>query len=150
MIKIPREISDKAFKEKLRPGAVLKCRDFEFSDGSKRDKYLVFITFGEKEDIVYFFMTTTNVERYNDKPWLKPHVIIIPKNTVPYLSDETVVQCDTLRDDVTAEKLKRRYSEGKVEIYDRLPPPVIADLENTVRNSKFLSSAEKTIVLGAL
>jgi len=134
MVKIPRKLADKAFIEKVRPGTVLRFPGFVFSNGSTRDKYLIYITH-DAGGAAYYFLTTTNVARYQSKPWLIPYVVTVPAGTVTYFNEDTVIQCDRLRYDLTLTKLKERYAEGKLLIAGPLPAAVIEDIKAVVFSS---------------
>lgn len=52
---LPDHVKAEAFERNFIPGAIFLCEDFEFDDGSTRDKFLIVLSRPDSEGKVRFF-----------------------------------------------------------------------------------------------
>lgn len=92
----PEGIAVEAFERNLVPGAVFLCENFQFDDGSTRDKYLVILSRVDSHGSVRFFLATSQVENLRNNPILALDCLFIPADAVECFVKDTAINTRTV------------------------------------------------------
>lgn len=146
MIDVPESISDDIFDKELKRGTVIRTQ-YQFHDGSKRNKYLIVLNHNVSGPTIIFVFTTSRTEFYKKYPQFNPDILTLPTGTIPFFVKETIIDCRQVHK-LSRDQLKRNFQGGLLQFVGELAFNYLAQIDQIVQGSRFISSNDKKYILG--
>ena len=150
MVDLPRELTDEALDELLVPGRVFLFKSFP---GRKEVKPKIFVVLsppGPKGG-VYYTLTTTQHQFYDNHPDMAAEIVRIPRGTHGFLSDpeNSIIQCH-FATMFKVERLRELYNVHEFVRLGELSEDVLKSVLESIVNSKLLPIKYKTDISQAI
>ena len=146
MIDVPADISDNIFDRELKRGTVIRTQ-YQFPDGSTRNKYLIVLNHNISGPTIIFVFTTSRTEFYKKYPQFNPDILTLPVGAVSFFIKETVIDCRQVHK-LSRDQLKRNFQEGLLQFAGELSANHLTRVDQIIRKSRFISSDDKKHILG--
>ncbi len=91
MIQIPDELSRDNFKGLFVRGGLFHCRNFNFADGTTRDKFILVLNGCNPSGRSYFFLPTSKVDKYEGNMLYQDGLFVFSGDSVSTFSEKTAV-----------------------------------------------------------
>ena len=88
MIDVPAGISDDIFDRELKRGTVIRTQ-YQFPDGTKRNKYLIVLNHSIRGPTIIFVFTTSQTEFYKKHPDFNQDVLTVSAGALFFFVKET-------------------------------------------------------------
>lgn len=145
MIDVPPKACDSVFEKEFQRGCILKTK-VAFSDGSSKNKYIVILNKSTQDEQAIFFVTTSQLDFYDKHPHFNTDIIRIKPGEMEFFPKETVINCRKLEKS-PREQLKKRYASGMLKFVGILPEDTLKQIDEIVRNSRFISLSDKQSII---
>ena len=137
MIDVPASISDNIFDGELKRGTVIRTQ-YQFPDGSTRNKYLIVLNQNVSGPTIIFVFTTSRTEFYKKYPQFNLDILALPAGTVPFFAKETVIDCRQVHK-LSRDRLKGNFQEGLLQFAGELSFEHLSRIDGIIRRSRFMS-----------
>lgn len=120
------------------PGEIIVYKDYEFEDGSKRDKLFVILSKLSVTSPCLVLKTTSQSKRYGGvKQGCNPQkkIFFVPVTWVSCFKSDTYIQLPQVIE-ISAEEYLNSHFSKKINIVSSLPPDCFAQLKTCLKQFK--------------
>ena len=89
MIELTPEFSKEAFKGLFVRGALFHCQNYDFWNGSTKDKFVLLLNGCDSSSNCHFMLPTSQVEKRKKNPILSKALYIFPSGSISTFTEET-------------------------------------------------------------
>lgn len=143
MNKYPPKIIDSAFRNAIKRGAIIRTK-IKFG-GISSPKFLITLNKDPSLNVIYVFVSTSQIDWYNKHPEAESNIIRIPPGEISCFYRETIINCRRERK-LLKNELKKSFREGELELKGHLPNNYLIKLNKIIRNSRYISPQIKKII----
>lgn len=126
--------------------SIFHHKDFEFEDGSSKDKYILTLNCNVHGKDVSFILPTSNVTTYEKNSNLKYDTVFIQPSESQFFSKTTVIDLKQIQSRPRA-SFEEKHQKGLLTYKGVLEADIAIRIENTIRNAITLSPVEKKTYL---
>lgn len=91
VIEFPKEDKVKAFRALFNHGALFHCEEHGYSDHTSSNKYLLVMRGWAVDGKCFYYLPTSQVDKYRDNPIYNNSLFVFPVGSVDYFKDETAI-----------------------------------------------------------
>lgn len=127
--------------------SVFHYRDFQFNDGSSKDKFIITLNCKIFDDEVSFVLPTSQTTKsfYQDSKNLED-VVTIEKNESQFFHKRTFIDLKNIREE-DFEFFEEAFKIGNLNFLGKLEDDIFERIESTIRNSELIDDYLKDIYL---
>lgn len=115
-------------------GSIFHQKDFEFEDGSSKDKYLITLNCKYFDNHINFVLTTSQSKYYQNSKF-RHNVLVIEENESTYFNKQTFIDVDRNVYECDFNSLKHKFEIGDLTLRGVLEVNIIKKIERMIRNS---------------
>lgn len=144
-MKLPVEICEQRFNSLLKQGSVFYTREYQFRDGIKGRKFIIFLSRSTHSQRLLFILPTSQVSPYYKKYACRPYVKVKPDCSKLFHKDTILDLSKIIKG--SRERFLEMFSERKLYYKGFLEEDLMDKIFDCIRNADVITERTKREIL---